>query len=262
VPTTAKGYEGLLSWAEGLGPVRSAGVEGTSSYGAGLAHHLRACGIEVLEVEHPERRRRSSRRSVEKSDPSDAEAAARAVLAGEASGVANSGDGTVEMIRTLRAARRSAVKARTQAANQLQSLRVTAPEEMRHRLRGLPTKELVSVAARFRLGDDPHDVPSATKFALRSVARRYEALSEEISELDAHLDRLVGQVAPELVCLPGIGTDNAAALLIVAGDNPERLKSEASFASLCGVAPIEASSGKVVRHRLNRRGNREANRAL
>jgi transposase len=263
VPTTAKGYEGLLSWAEGLGPVRSAGVEGTSSYGAGLAHHLRACGIEVLEVEHPERRRRSSRRSVEKSDPSDAEAAARAVLAGEASGVAKSGDGTVEMIRTLRAARRSAVKARTQAANQLQSLRVTAPEEMRHRLRGLPTKELVSVAARFRLGDDPHDVPSATKFALRSVARRYEALSEsEISELEAHLDRLVGQVAPELVCLPGIGTDNAAALLIVAGDNPERLKSEASFASLCGVAPIEASSGKVVRHRLNRRGNREANRAL
>jgi transposase len=262
VPTTAKGYEGLLSWAEGLGPVRSAGVEGTSSYGAGLAHHLRACGIEVLEVEHPERRRRSSRRSVEKSDPSDAEAAARAVLAGEASGVPKSGDGTVEMIRTLRAARRSAVKARTQAANQLQSLRVTAPEEMRHRLRGLPTKELVSVAARFRLGDDPHDVPSATKFALRSVARRYEALSEEISELDAHLDRLVGQVAPELVCLPGIGTDNAAALLIVAGDNPERLKSEASFASLCGVAPIEASSGKVVRHRLNRRGNREANRAL
>ena len=113
VPTTAKGYEGLLSWAEGLGPVRCAGVEGTSSYGAGLAHHLRACGIEVLEVEHPERRRRSSRRSVEKSDPSDAEAAARAVLAGEASGVPKSGDGTVEMIRTLRAARRSAVKART-----------------------------------------------------------------------------------------------------------------------------------------------------
>jgi transposase len=262
VPTTVKGYERLLSWAEDLGPVRCAGVEGTSSYGAGLARHLGAKGIEVLEVERPKYRRRSSRRNLEKSDPSDAEAAARAVLAGEASGVPKSGNGTVEMIRALRAARRSAIKARTQAANQLQGLRVTAPEQLRRRLRGLSTKELVSVAARFRLGDDPRDVPAATRFALRSVARRYETLSAEIAELEAHLDRLVAQVAPELVSLPGIGTENAATLLIVAGDNPQRLGSEASFANLCGVAPIEASSGKVVRHRLNRGGNREANRAL
>ncbi len=261
-PTTAKGYERLLRWAEGFGPVRCAGVEGTSSYGAGLARHLRACGIEVLEVERPKHRRRSSRRNLQKSDPSDAESAARAVLAGEASGVPKSGDGRVEMIRALRAARRSAIKARTQAANQLQGLRVTAPEELRHRLRGLSTKDLVSGAARFRLADGPHDVPTATKFALRSVARRYETLSAEIAELDAHLARLVAQVAPELVSLPGIGTDSAATLLIVAGDNPQRLGSEASFANLCGVAPIEASSGKVVRHRLNRGGNREANRAL
>ena len=166
------------------------------------------------------------------------------------------------MIRTLRAARRSAIKARTQAANQLQGLRVRAPEQLRHRLRRLSTKELVSVAARFRLADGPSDVPTATRFALHSVARRYKALSAEIAELEAHLDRLVGQVAAELVALPGIGTDSAATLLIVAGDNPQRLGSEASFASLCGVAPIEASSGKVVRHRLNRGGNREANRAL
>jgi transposase len=103
-----------------------------------------------------------------------------------------------------------------------------------------------------RLGDDPRDVPTATKFALRSVARRYEALSKEIAQLDAQLARLVAQVAPEeLVSLAGIGTDNGAALLIVAGDNPKRLRSEASFASLCGVSPVEASSGKVVRHRLN-----------
>jgi transposase len=263
VPTTPKGYQKLLRWAEGFGPVRCAGVEGTSSYGAGLARYLRARGIEVLEVERPERRRRGSRRNLQKkSDPSDAEAAARAVLAGESSGVPKSGDGTVEMIRTLRAARRSAMKARTQAANQLQGLRVTAPEQLRRRLSGLSTKELVSVAARFRLADDPRDVPTATRFALRSVARRYEDLSEEISELGSHLDRLVAQAAPELLSLPGIGTDNAATLLIVAGDNPQRLRSEASFASLCGVAPIEASSGKVVRHRLNRGGNREANRAL
>jgi transposase len=262
VPTTMKGYERLLCWAEGFGSVRCAGVEGTSSYGAGLARYLKARGTEVLEVERPEHRRRSSRSNVEKSDPSDAERAARAVLAGEASGVPKSADGRVEMIRALRAARRSAMKARTQATNQLQGLRVTAPDELLDRLRGLSTKELVSAAARFRLADDPRDVPSATKFALRSVARRYQALSEEIAELDAQLDRLVALAAPELVSLPGIGTDNAATLLIVAGDNPQRLRSEGSFASLCGVTPIEASSGKVVRHRLNRGGNREANRAL
>jgi transposase len=260
--TTTKGYERLLCWAEGFGPVRCAGIEGTSSYGAGLARHLKAKGIEVLEVERPKRRQRGSRRNLKKSDTSDAERAARAVLADEASGVPKSAEGCVEMIRALRAARRSAMKARTQAANQLQGLRVTAPEQLRHRLRGLSTKELVAVAARFRLGDNPRDVPAATKFALRSVARRYEALSGEIVELDAQLDRLVAQLAPELVCSPGIGTDHAATLLIVAGDNPQRLRSEASFASLCGVAPIEASSGKVVRHRLNRGGNRDANRAL
>jgi transposase len=154
------------------------------------------------------------------------------------------------------------MKARTPTANQLQDLRATAPEELRHRLRTLSTKELFSVAARFRLGDDPCDIPSATKFALRSVARRYEPLSAEIAELDAQLDRLVAQVASELVSLAGIGTDHVATLLIVAGDNPQRSRSEASFASLCGVAPIAASSGKVVRHRLNRGGNRDVNRAL
>jgi len=187
VPTTAKGYERLLRWTEGFGSLRCAGVEGTSSYGAGLARHLRSRGIEVLEVERPKHRRRSPRSNLQKSDPSDAEAAARAVLAGEASGVPKSADGRVEMIRTLRAARRSAIKARTQAANQLQALCVTAPEQLRHRLRGLSTKELVCVAARFRLAGDPTDVPTATKFALRSVARRYETLSAEISELEAHL---------------------------------------------------------------------------
>jgi transposase len=126
VPTTANGYERLLCWAEGFGPVRCAGVEGTSSYGAGLARHLKTRGIEVLEVESPSRPRRSSRRNVKKSDLSDAERAARVVLAGETSGVPKSGDGRVEMIRALRAARRSAMKARTQAANQLQGLRLTA----------------------------------------------------------------------------------------------------------------------------------------
>jgi transposase len=166
------------------------------------------------------------------------------------------------MIRILRSARQSAVKARTQAANQLQALLVSAPENLRHRLRELPTKDLVGTCARFRPGADPDEVQTATKFALRSVARRYQQLCEEIAELDEQLDRLVADAAPELTALPGIGTDYAATLLTVAGDNPQRLKSEASFASLCGVSPIEASSGKVLRHRLNRGGDRDANRCL
>jgi transposase len=260
VPTTTRGYERLLRWAEGFGPVGCAGIEGTSSYGAGLSRYLKAAGVSVVEVERPKRRHL---RRKGKSDPIDAEAAARAVLAGAALGEPKSGDGKVEMIRILRSARQSAVKARTQAANQLKALLVTAPEVLRHRLRELPTKELVATCARLRPGgNDPDNVHTATRFALRSVARRHETLSEEITELDAQLDRLVAEVAPGLICLRAIGTHHAATLLVVAGDNPERLRSEASFASLCGVSPVEASSGKVVRRRLNRGGNRDANRAL
>ena len=260
VPATAKGYEALVSWAEGFGDVRCAGVEGTGSFGAGLSRRLRAEGIEVLEVERPKRRHLQRRG---KSDPIDAEAAARAVLAGEAAGTPKSGDGRVEMIRAIRAARRSVVKARTQAANQLRALRVTAPEGLRHRLSGLSTRALVAAAAaRFRPGARPENPEEATKFAMRSVARRYRALSEEIAELGAQLGRLVSDVAPGLTSLVAVGTDHAATLLTAAGDNPERLRSEPSFASLCGVSPIPASSGKVVRHRLNRGGNRDANRAL
>ncbi len=161
VPTTKKGYEVLLAWAEGFGSVRCAGVEGTGSYGAGLARYLRAVGIEVREVERPKRRHRRPRNG--KSDLIDAEAAARAVLAGETAGEPKSRDGRVEMIRTLRAARHSAVKARSQAANQLQGFVVTAPEELRQRLRELTTKELVAVAARLRPGKELDDVETATK---------------------------------------------------------------------------------------------------
>ena len=261
LPTTEKGYDQLVSWVEGLGFVRCAGVEGTSSYGAGVARHLKSRGIEVLEVERPKRRRPSAHRN-SKSDHADAEAAARTVLAGEAAGMPKSGDGEVEMIRVLRTARRAAVKARTQATNQLKNLVVTAPEGLRRRLRGLSTKALVARALRFRPGNSPGNPEEATRFALRSVARRYRSLSEEITELDGQLARLVAGVAPGLLALPGVGTDHAATLLVAAGDNPERLRSEASFASLCGVSPVEASSGKIVRHRLNRGGNRDANRAL
>ena len=259
VPTTTSGYRALVCWARGLGSLRNAGIEGTGSYGAGLARHLKVEGIEVLEVERPKRRhlRRSG-----KSDPIDAEAAARAVLSGEAAGKPKSSDGKVQMIRALRVVRCSAVKSKTQAANQLKNLVVTAPDELRNRLRRLSTTVLVSEALRFRPGGCPSSPEEATKFALRSIARRYRALSKEIAELDSQLDRLVAQVAPGLLALPAVSTNHAATLLAVAGDNPERLRSEASFASLCGAAPIPASSGKTVRHRLNRGGDRDANRAL
>jgi transposase len=259
LPSTTRGYERLLRWAEGFGPMGCAGIEGTSSYGAGLSRHLRAAGVSVVEIERPKRRHL---RRKGKSDPIDAEAAARAVLAGEALGEPKSGEGQVEMIRVLRSVRQSAVKARSQAANQLKALLVTAPEVLRERLREFSTKELLASCARFRPGDDPDNIETATRFALRSVARRHEILSEEITELDAQLKRLVAEVGPGLISLPAIGTHHAGTLLVVAGDNPQRLRSEASFASLCGVSPVEASSGKVVRRRLNRGGNRDANRAL
>ena len=259
VPTTEAGYAELLGWAEALGNPERIGIEGAGSFGAGLARFLRAEGVEVPEVGRP--KRRDEHRSG-KSDPIDAELAARAVLAGTAIGEAKGSEGTVEMIRVLRAARRSSVKARAQAAKQLKALLVTAPGHLRDELRGLSTAKLVRKAAGFRPGSLPGDVASATKFALRSIARRYRTLSEEIRELDAQLGRLVTETAPALVAVHGVGVDTAATLLVAAGEDPKRLRSEAAFAHMCGVAPIPASSGEVVRHRLNRRGNRDANRAL
>jgi transposase len=154
------------------------------------------------------------------------------------------------------------VKARTRAANQLHALVSTAPERLKASLRGFATKQLAQKASRFRCGAESANPTAVTKFALRSVARRYEVLSAEIAELDAHIERLAREAAPELIALDGVGPDTVATLLVAAGDNPERLKSEASFAHLCGAAPVAASSGKTVRHRLKLGGNRDANRAL
>jgi transposase len=166
------------------------------------------------------------------------------------------------MVRALHVVRRSAVKARTQAANQLRALLVTAPEELKAELRELSTDKLVATAARFRPSGLAKDLRAATKLAMRSVARRHLRLSEEIAELEEQITQLVSEAVPALVSLRGVGTDTAASLLVAVGDNPGRLKSEASFARLCGVAPVPASSGKTVRYRLNRGGNRDANRAL
>ena len=205
---------------------------------------------------------RQHRRRHGKHDAGDAEAAARAVMAGTASGEPKGADGAAESLRALRVARRSAVKAKTQASNQLHALLSTAPDGLREGLLGLPTKHLAGKASRFRCGATPADPTAATRFAMRSVARRYRDLSEEIAEPDARIRLLVEEAAPELTALDGVGPDTAASLLVAAGDNPERLESEAAFAHLCGAAPVPASSGKTVRHRLNPSGNRDANRAL
>jgi hypothetical protein len=259
VPTTPGGYAALAAWAHGFGALERVGIEGANSYGAGLTRWLRARGVAVLEVAHPARRPRDRRG---KSDPVDAEAAARAVLAGEAVGVPKAADGPVELLRTLRLARQSAVKARTQAANQLHALVVTAPEPLRTRLRGLTLARLVATAAAFRAGAAPATPQAMTKLTLQLLAQRHRHLSRELAALEAQLTRVLATAAPALAAAPGVGPDIASALLVAAGDNPERLRSEAAFAHLCGVAPIPASSGRTQRHRLNRGGNRDANRAL
>ena len=233
-------------------------MEGTGSYGAGLARYLHKAGQVVLEVNRPDR---AARRRRGKSDPVDAEAAARAVQAGEVTIVPKAADGQVEMLRSLRVARTTAMRARTQAVNALRSLLVTAPAELREQLRGRSVVRLVGVAATL----DPGRLTSpaaAAMLALRTLARRYQALDTEITALDSELDRLTATAAPRLLALFGVGPDVASALLIAAGDNPRRLRSEAAFSMLCGSSPIQASSGKTTRHRLNRGGDRQANAAL
>jgi len=257
-PTTTAGYRALLAWLHGFGTVTRVGVEGTGSYGAGLARYLGAHGVEVIEVDRPNRQNRRRRG---KSDPVDALSAARAALSGEASSVAKSRNGAVEAIRVLRVARSSARHDRTEALNQMRSLISTAPDDLREQLRYLSGLQLIDQAAALRPGADMN-ITSATKTALRELGRRAQYLGDQMSRLTALLGPLVIATAPALVASYGVGTDTAGALLVAAGDNPERLRHEATFAHLCGVSPIEASSGKITRHRLNRGGDRRANHAL
>jgi transposase len=256
--TTTVGYRKLLEWLRGFGQVCLVGVEGTGSYGAGLTRHLHHEGIAVVEVDRPNRQRR---RRKGKSDPQDAISAARAAHSRDADGLAKTRDGNVESLRTLRIARISARKARTQALNQMRSIISTGPESIREELRSLNVYHLVERAASYRPGAK-RDVVSLTKFTLRTLARRAISLEEEVTEIDVIMKELVRETAPELVATQGIGTEVASALLVAAGDNPERLRNESAFAHLCGTAPIDASSGKHERHRLNRGGDRQANSAL
>lgn len=258
VATTTQGYADLERWSCSLGEVKAFGVEGTGAYGAGLARFLTSRGRTVVEVNRPDR---STRRRKGKSDPIDAEMAARAVLANVAHSTPKSGVGNVEMIRMLRNTRTSALKARSQALNQIQALIVTAPADLRETLRGVTATKLVSRCTRLRPGK--LTTPTAVaKHTMRSLSRRCHQLTVEIETLDKELSRLTAQTAPALLKVFGVGPDTAATLLVTAGSNPERLKSEAAFAALCGVSPIPASSGKTNRHRLNRGGDRQANAAL
>ncbi|MGC4749110.1 IS110 family transposase [Micromonospora sp. DT201] len=259
-PATTVGYADLLAWMRSFGRVTAVGVEGTGSYGAGLARYLTSKKIVVTEVDRPDRR---ARRAQGKSDPIDAFAAARATLAGTAMGTPKARTGPVEAIRALRVARRGAVKARTAALNQMRGLVAAAPEALRAHLTRVSAAVLVSRCA--ALTYDParlHEPEHATAAALVGLARRVTALTEEITALDRQVAPIVRKTAPRTSALFGVGPDVAAQLLTTAGDNPDRLHSEAALAHLCGAAPIPASSGRVRRHRLHRGGDRGANHAL
>ncbi len=257
-PATPSGYRRLLGWLNDHGEILAVGVEGCGSWGAGLSRHLRARGVNVIEVNRPDRQRR---RRQGKSDTLDAERAARAVLAGDATVTPKAGDGPIEALRQLRVARSGAIKARTAAANQLHSLTDTAPDTVRGRLRPLTTRARATTASRFRARDVATPTGGA-KRALGTVGRRWLTLSEEIVELDRAIKSILDAIAQPLLKRHGVGYETAGALLVTAGDNPERIGSEKSFAALCGASPVEISSGNTNRHHLNRAGDRHANSAL
>lgn len=275
--TTVTGFKALLAWASSFGTIVVAGVEGTGAYGAGLGRFLTAEGITMVEVDRPDRK---TRRDQGKSDPIDAYAAARAAASGRASGTPKTRTGDVESVRVLRVARTGAVRARAKALTQLKALIVTAPDALRAQLSSLNGVRLVTTCTRLRPARDEAPVPSrfakraarpgrlvdhtaATKRTLASIASRIQSLDLEIADLDDDLHSILVPLAPTLIAVNGVGLDGAGQLLVTAGDNPERITSEAAFAHLCGVAPIPASSGKTTgKHRLNRGGDRAANAAL
>jgi transposase len=257
IQTTPAGYEGFVSWALEFGTVAAVAMEGTGSYGSGLCALLQQRGVRVVEVVRPSRQQRRNRG---KSDLLDAEAAARAFLGGEATAQPRGADAAIAMIRSLRVAREAMVTQRTQTINQLRALIVTAPPDLRQSLAPLSAPRLIQRVARFRI-DGLVSPADASRFVLRQLGRHVRAIDVQIGELNDTLTPLVANRAPELLALRGVGVEVAGNLL-VAWDNAARIRSEAAFAALCGVAPIPASSGKTSRHRLSRGGDRSANRAL
>jgi len=259
-PTTNAGYIALLAWLRSFGLVVLVGVEGTGAYGSGLTSYLTGQGVVVVEIDRPSRK---TRRSAGKSDPIDAEAAARAAVGRVRTGTPKTRDGQVEALRNLRIARNSAVSQRAGCMRKIKALIVTAPQGVRERLRKLTNARLIQTCANLRPDTTQiGDPEQAVKTALRSLARRHLAAQEEIAELDTLITPLIEVINPELLQLSGVGPGVAGQLLVTAGQNPERIRSDGAFAMLCGVAPIPASSGQTHRHRLNRGGDRQANSAL
>jgi transposase len=257
-PTTPAGYVALRCWLQDFGTIDRVGVESTGSWGVGLTRHLRAADLEVIEVDRPDRK---ARRHDGKSDPTDALSAARAALSGRANAIPKTRDGAVEAIRTLEIVYHAATKDRTRAINQFKALIVTAPDALRQRLRGLSLTTQLSRARRFA-DNHPDPVEREARYALRELSLRIGFLNDHNRRLETRISNLVAAHAPALLGIFGVGPHGAAQLLAAAGDNPQRLRSEAAFAKLCGVCPLPASSGKTTRHRLNRGGDRRANNAL
>jgi transposase len=268
-PATDRGYQALLDWMRARGQVQAIGVESTGSFGATLTRHLTAAGVRVVEVNRPNR---LARRMDGKSDRLDAEQIARAVLGQTSTAIPKAKSGAVEVIRTLRVTRASAVKARTQALNTLWGVMIAAPSPLRDELVVLTKRTLVNRCLGLRpetgdlisLAENPDRLlMAAVKTSLRDLARRRKMLDEEIKSLNRQLEVLVRATAPELVEMHGVGVEIAGQFLVTAGDNAERIHTESAFAKLCGVAPQPASSGRTSgRHRLSRGGDRAANSAL
>jgi transposase len=258
--TTRHGYKQMLTWMRSFGSLQRIGIEATGTYGAGLLRYMQTAGVEVLEVTTPDRR---DRRQRGKSDDLDAQNAAHAAFAGKRTATPKSRDGMIEALRVLTACRKTAVAARRVALQMIQNTIVCAPDELRETLRKLTRMQLIRTLAAWRPElANYRNVVSAYRITLKSLGRRYLELHDEIADLDTMIVSIVDALAPALVDRNAIGHGCAAQLLLTAGDNPQRLLSEASFAALCGVSPVPASSGKITRHRLNRGGDRAANSAL
>ncbi|UPW09192.1 IS110 family transposase [Gordonia terrae] len=259
-PATADGYRKLLEWAQTHGHLEKAGVESSASYGAGLTRELTAAGVEVIEVNAPDVR---ARRAQGKSDQLDAYAAAMAVLTGRASSHAKDTTGVVESIRMLYVARRMAVDHRTQLGDQLRDLCTTAPDEFADQLKThTTTPQRLALVESLTAPASLTDPRAAFVFAAKSIARRYRQTHREVTTLTRELNTLLKPLVPTVLGLPQVGPITTARLLITIGHNAERMRTEATFAKLVGVAPLPASSGKTIRHRLNRGGDRAANSAL
>lgn len=259
IATDTQGFRQLLDWAKEYGKILSFGIEGTGSYGAALTSFLRRNGHKVVEVSRPDRR---LRRLNGKSDTLDAENAARAVLAGFANATPKTMDGAVEMIRQLKVAGDTAVKARATTMTTLKAMLVHAPETLRKETKGKTQRSLARYCASLRPAAlaCPDD---SIRHTVRSLARRWLFLDEEIKEVTAMIKELVMDHAPQLTDQFGIGVDTAAEILIVVGDNPERIKSEAAFAKLAGISPIPTGSGMTSgKHRINHGGHRQLNAAI